>query len=777
MFFSTRNRSLLKSASEALLDGLAPDGGLYYPEEFPQVKVESLLNCSYPEIVKKVLLPYLDDLDKESVSHSIDSAYDKNHFEEKILGVTTFHNLSFLELFHGSTLTFKDMALSLLPYLLKEAKNKHPERKEVKILTATSGDTGSAVLSSFALADDIKVRIFYPDQGVSPIQEKQMLYFTSAKARAYALKDSNFDTCQSLVKKMLLEGEKDGYTSANSINIGRLLPQIAYYYYAYAQLVKRGEISLGDKIDVIVPTGNFGDILASYFAKRMSVPLGKLILASDKNHILTDFFKTGIYDLNNRPFYKTISPSMDILISSNLERLLYAESEDSSSVKKWMENLKEKGRFEVPASILSKLQENFEAYYGEEEETEEAIRDCYQENHYLLDPHTAVAYACYQKRNQKEKKTLLVATASSLKFPETELEALGIQNENKEDPLSLLLEKTKLPLPKALEKVLNEKTEPYKLTPQEAERIVFSKRAFRVKVPATSANLGSGFDCLGLALSLYDTFTFEESDKSELLSFPDLKGGENLVKKAYEALFPYCGMSPLPCIIKEEENQIPLSHGLGSSSASIVAGLLGANEMLNRKLSKRELYELACQLEGHPDNAGACLLGDLVLNIKDEKEGESFFTPYRFDVNSNIGVLVLIPQETVSTSLARASLPSSYPRTSLTFNASRTPLVLTGLREGNLSYLDKGMEDVIHVPYRKKNIEEYSLFETLFQEEHLPFTISGSGSTMIGFYDKREEKKYASFFEKLKKAKKETTRLLFLHVDPVGARSEVITHE
>ena len=770
MFFSTRNRSLCKSASEALLDGLASDGGLYYPVAFPQVKVESLLDSSYPEIVKKVLVPYLDDLDKEEVYKAIDSAYDKNHFEEKILDVTTFQNLSFLELFHGATLTFKDMALSLLPYLFKLAKEKHPERKEVKILTATSGDTGSAVLSSFALAEDIKVSIFYPDKGIAPIQEKQMLYFTSSKARAYALKESNFDTCQSLVKKMLLVGEKEGYTSANSINIGRLLPQIAYYYYAYITLVKRGEIKVGDRIDVIVPTGNFGDILASYFAKRMSLPLGKLILASDKNRVLTDFFNTGIYDLNNRPFYKTISPSMDILISSNLERLLYAESEDSTLVKKWMDDLKEKGKFEVPSNILSKLKVDFEAYCGNEEETKEAIRSSYQENHYLLDPHTAVAYACYQKRNKKEKKTLLVATASPLKFPETELEALDIPVDSKKDPLSTLLKKTKLPLPRALKKVLNEKTEPYRLSPEEAERVVFSKKRFVVKVPATSANLGSGFDCLGIALSLFDTFSFEESSKKELLNFPDLKGGENLVKKAYDAVFDYVGLSPIPCSIKELDNQIPLSHGLGSSSASIVAGLLGANEMLNRKLSKRELYELACQLEGHPDNAGACIYGDLVLNVKEEEKG--VYSPYRFDVDRNIGVLVLIPEESVSTSLARASLPSAYPRSSLTFDASRTPLVTLGLKEGNLSYLEEGIQDVIHVPYRKKNIEEYSLFESLFKEEHLPFTISGSGSTMIGFYDKRKEKELAPFFEKIKTVKKKTTRLVFVEVVKKGATSE-----
>lgn len=734
MFHSTRDSSVAKEASLAILDGLAPDGGLYVPEKIPSLNAKDLSSLTYAEMAEKVLSLYLDDFSEEELKEATSLAYDKNHFAEKILDVKSFSSLSFLELFHGATLTFKDMALSLLPYLMSYSAKKHPERPSIKILTATSGDTGSAVLSAFSRRKDIQVSILYPEGGIAPIQEKQMLYFTSSTSRAYALEESNFDTCQSLVKELLLKGEKQGYTSANSINIGRLLPQITYYYWAYLTMVERGEITYGDKIDVIVPTGNFGDILAGYFAKKMSLPIDKLILASNRNRILTDFFKTGVYDLN-RPFYKTESPSMDILISSNLERLLFFVSQDEKKVASWMKDLKEKKRFEVDENMLASLREDFEAYSADDEKTEEAIRNCYKENGYLLDPHTAVAYSAYQQRKNQGKKTLIVETASPLKFPETVLHALEIPAVKDKKPLDLLVEKTGIEVPSALKEVLDNKTEPFLLKPEEVEGELFSKKTYVVSTPATSANLGPGFDSMGLALSLKNEFAFERDKDFSLIGFPDIAAEDNLVLKAYRYAFEKANEQPVPVCITETKQEIPVSGGLGSSASAIVAGLLGANELLHRKFTKDELYQMAAELEGHPDNVGPCLYGGYVINLKTE-EG---YKAYPQEVSSDLRFLLVIPNAHVSTEKARSVLPSSYKKEEVVKELSHAALLPTALKTGNLSLLKEVLPDYIHVPYRASLIPDYKAYEEAFEKFDIPFTISGSGSTLIGFYKERED--------------------------------------
>jgi len=744
MFISTRNSSIRVHASEAILDGLSPDGGLFVPQEIPTLDYRNLKNLSYAELASKILSLYLDDYTEDEIRSCASKAYDSAHFEEEIFGLAQFGNLSVLELFHGQTLTFKDMALSILPYLLEEAKKKHPGTKPVHILTATSGDTGSAVLSSFS-ESDIPVTVFYPEGGVAQLQEKQMLYFTGPSARAYALKDSNFDTCQSLIKKLLVQKEKDGYTSANSINIGRLLPQIVYYYASYISLVEEGKIREGEKIDVIVPSGNFGDILAGYYAKRMSLPIHKLVVASNSNRILTDFFSTGKYDLH-RKFIKTISPSMDILISSNLERLLFHYS-DEKTVSKEMRDLKEKKEFEITQDELSRIRQEFSAYCASEEETEQAMREGVKEHSYYFDPHSAVAYAAYKKYHEKEnspRRVLLVSTASPLKFPETVLKALKIQLDPSLSSLENLLQNSPLSLPSAMKKVLSSSTEAYPLSKEEAERHL-EPRPFMVKVPATSANLGPGFDIAGIALSLYNETEFLPSSEFSTEGFESLNGEENLVLSSYKTVFENLKMSPIPVRIVQKKQEIPISRGLGSSAAGILTGLLGANEMLNRKLSKKEVLELAVRLEGHPDNAACCLLGGLVCSAT-TGDSHAFL---KEEVHKDWTFHLFIPPFEVSTKEARKVLPGFVSREDAVYTSSHLLLLLSALKEGNAALLKEAVKDCLHVPYRKKLIPDYEVIDGVFERYGIPFTISGSGSAMIAFTTPKEEKAFTSALSEL----------------------------
>lgn len=730
MFFSTRNESLRLTASEVILKGLSDEGGLFLPEKIFNLKVdEKLLQLSYPELAYVVLRPYLDDFTDEEVRNAVLSAYDKNHFEEKVMDVTTFSNHSIMELFHGQTLTFKDMALSLLPYLMEAAKSKHPETKKIKILTATSGDTGSAVLSSFAAVGSIDVSILYPMGGISPLQEKQMLYFTLDHSRAYALESSNFDDCQSFVKSMLISHEKEGYTSANSINIGRLLPQIVYYYYSYCLLVKRGVLSLGKKLDVVVPTGNFGDIFAGYLAKKMGLPIERLVVASNQNRILTDFFKTGKYDLH-REFMKTNSPSMDILISSNLERLMYYLYQDSDKVTSLMKDLKEKKEFTIEEDKLANMRETFSAYCCDEEETKKTIASCYQEHHYLLDPHSAVAFQCamqYQME-KSDRHCLIIATASPLKFAKTICESLHLDYPDDQAGLENIIKETKLSVPHALKKVLDCKTPREAITKENAEHVIFDEHKYLIDVPATSANLGPGFDVLGIALKKYNRFSFQVARLNELLGFGEFNNKNNLVLTSYEHVFETLGIKPVPVRIEQVEQDIPLERGLGSSSSCIVAGLLGANEVLHHKLSKDEIYQMAIDLEGHPDNVAPCLLGGLIGNMKDEV---GKYHAQRFEVSEDLSFVLVVPSERVNTKHAREVMPGNYSLDDVRFNLSRIVLLPEALRQGDTKLLHELLKDRIHVPYRRSLISCFSVLEQISNKLHLPFTISGSGSTMI----------------------------------------------
>lgn len=438
MYRSTRNSSIKITSSQAILQGLAPDGGLYVPEAIPQLKtsIEELARMNYRELAYEVLRLFLTDYTEEELQDCINKAYDNKFDTPDIAPMKKEGDIHYLELFHGATIAFKDMALSILPHLLTTAAKKNNITDEIVILTATSGDTGKAALAGFADVDGTKIIVFYPKDGVSSVQEKQMV--TQKGDNTYVIGiQGNFDDAQTGVKRIF--GDRDleermkeaGYrfSSANSINIGRLLPQIVYYFYSYVELYRRNEMSLGEKINFVVPTGNFGNILAAYYAKQMGLPIEKLICASNDNKVLFDFFQTGVYD-RNREFVLTISPSMDILVSSNLERLIYhIAGEDSDKTLELMKALADSGKYEITNDMKKNL-EGFAGGYATVEETNSAIHKVYTESGYVIDTHTAVAASVYDNYIDKNKsvdntKTIIVSTASPYKFAESVLNAIG----------------------------------------------------------------------------------------------------------------------------------------------------------------------------------------------------------------------------------------------------------------------------------------------------------------------------------------------------------------
>lgn len=462
---STRNSNERLEASLAALRGIAPDGGLYVPEMFPSIKeLGNITDTTYSDLCAKVLGLFFSDINSlELLTKQAYSRFD----DLSVAPVKKIADREFvLELWHGPTLAFKDMALSVLPKLMNSAMG---EGNDILILVATSGDTGKAALEGFCDADRIRILVFYPDGGVSDMQRLQMATQEGVNTHVVAVK-GNFDDTQSGVKAIFADkdfakmADEKGYTlsSANSINFGRLAPQIAYYIWAYSQLVSKGEIKQGESINFAVPTGNFGNILAAYYAKRMGLPIKKLICASNRNNILTDLFNKGEYSLK-RDFYKTMSPSMDILISSNLERLLFElAGRDSDSVSEMMRQLKAQGAYEIDGSMKSILESDFYADWCGEEQTMASIKHTFENKHYLLDTHTAVAmdvYERYKYRTGDNTKTVIVSTASPYKFPEDVLASLG-ENTAGLSPFEMaeLLGKVSgTPVPKQINELKNRK--------------------------------------------------------------------------------------------------------------------------------------------------------------------------------------------------------------------------------------------------------------------------------------------------------------------------------
>ena len=436
MYTSTRNANEKVTASQAILKGLAEDGGLFVPEQLPTLDktVDELAGMTYQETAYEVMKKFLTDFTEEELKNCINAAYDSKFDTEEIAPLVQADGAYYLELFHGSTIAFKDMALSILPHLMITSARKNQVKNDIVILTATSGDTGKAALAGFADVKGTKIIVFYPKNGVSPIQEKQMVTQKGDNTFVVGI-HGNFDQAQTGVKKifgdkeMAVELAAAGYqfSSANSINIGRLVPQIVYYVYAYAKLYANGVIGKDERINVVVPTGNFGNILAAFYAKNMGIPIAKLICASNENKVLYDFFTTGTYD-KNREFMLTSSPSMDILISSNLERLIYRiAGNDAAKNADFMKALNTNGKYEITPAMKEQLAD-FYGNYTSEEETAEEIRNLYEKTGYIIDTHTAVATGVYHKYLKDTKdtdtKTVIASTASPFKFTRSVMDAI-----------------------------------------------------------------------------------------------------------------------------------------------------------------------------------------------------------------------------------------------------------------------------------------------------------------------------------------------------------------
>lgn len=469
-YTSTRQQLKEMRPTQAILQGISEDGGLFVPIHMPSMdfSLEEISKWDYQETAYRVMRLFFDEIKEEDLRACIKAAYDEKFDTKEIAPLVHTKTAHFLELFHGPTIAFKDMALSILPYLMLTSKRYNGEEKEIVILTATSGDTGKAALEGFANVKGTKIIVFFPQDGVSPVQKQQMLTTEGSNTFVVGVK-GNFDDCQTKVKdifadKALAQGMSSKnykFSSANSINIGRLIPQVAYYFAAYGKMVASGQLKAGEKMNVVVPTGNFGNILAAYYAKQMGLPLNKLICASNKNKVLVDFFNTGIYD-RNRPFYLTASPSMDILISSNLERLLYHISgNDEQIINQLMTTLKEEGKYAITETMKAGLSD-FYGGYADDQKTKAMIKKVYEKEGYLMDTHTAVAYAVYEEYSQStqdQTPTVIVSTASPYKFTQSVMTAID-EAYNKLDDFKLLEEMQQLlgkPMPKAMEGIETKK--------------------------------------------------------------------------------------------------------------------------------------------------------------------------------------------------------------------------------------------------------------------------------------------------------------------------------
>lgn len=466
LYSSTRSKGNPVKASEAILKGLSEDGGLFVPERIPALdkSLEELADMTYGQVAYEVMKLYLTDFTEEELKNCIRRAYDEKFDTEVIAPLVEADGAYYLELFHGATIAFKDMALSILPHLLTTSARKNHVKNEIVILTATSGDTGKAALSGFADVEGTRIVVFYPKNGVSPIQEKQMV--TQKGENTYVVGiHGNFDDAQTGVKQIFGDKELAAYmnekgfqfSSANSINIGRLVPQIVYYVYAYVKLLKEERIANGEKINVVVPTGNFGNILAAFYAKQMGLPIDKLICASNENKVLYDFFESGTYD-RNREFVLTSSPSMDILISSNLERLIYRiAGNDPDKNRELMMSLMRGGSYTITEEMKAQLQD-FYGNYASERETAQTIHDLYENTGYVIDTHTAVA-ACvhkkYKEATKDDKVTVIASTASPYKFTRSVMNAIDSKYDTMGDfeLVDKLSELSKVQVPGAIEEI------------------------------------------------------------------------------------------------------------------------------------------------------------------------------------------------------------------------------------------------------------------------------------------------------------------------------------
>lgn len=478
-FISTRGKSQVDCAARAIVKGLADDGGLFVPDVFPNVlnELENMLNMSYAERATNIIHKFLSEYDYNDLLLNCQKAYAQFEDNDAAPVVKLDDNLYVLELFHGPTLAFKDIALTLLPYLLRKGADITGKKEKIMILVATSGDTGKAALEGFKDKDGISILVFYPSEGVSDMQKMQMQTQEGGNVKVMAIK-GNFDDCQTAVKNIFssaeinakLLGKNTVLSSANSMNFGRLVPQVCYYFSAYCDMVNSGDIKMGDKVDFVVPTGNFGNILAGYYAKRMGLPVGKLVCASNSNNVLTDFFTDGTYDAN-REFFKTMSPSMDILISSNLERLIFELSNrDFELTAKRMEELKKEGKYCISKEEKQTLNQEFFGGFSNEEDCLSVIKETFDEYGYVVDPHTAVALKVnkdYLLSKNDSNPAVILSTASPYKFTQNVLKAITGKNVSDAFKCAEALQsETAMPIP---EQILSLKTKERRFI-EEAEK-------------------------------------------------------------------------------------------------------------------------------------------------------------------------------------------------------------------------------------------------------------------------------------------------------------------
>lgn len=459
-YVSTRGQQRPLDFCDAILQGIGSDGGLLVPDfELDQKDLKALQHLSYVDMATEIMTSFVGEQEKEEMRALCQKAYGQNLFPQEVVPVKQAGDVFIAELFQGSTAAFKDMALSLLPHFMTYSLKKKGEQRKVMILAATSGDTGKAALEGFKDVDGTYIQVFYPVDGVSPIQKQQMVTQTGNNVDVVGIQ-GNFDDAQRAVKqafqssalKDLCDEHHVFLSSANSINIGRLIPQIVYYFYSYMTLVNKNEIRLGESVHFTIPSGNFGNCLAGVLAKKMGLPIQKFIVASNKNNILTDFFHTGKYDAR-REFYKTNAPAMDILVSSNLERLVYMMAQDSQKVKSYMDDLNQNGVYEISSDLLEKIQDVFKAGWLNEDEVLDTIKTCFEQTGYLLDTHTAIGYGVYkeyQKTSGDETKTIILATASPYKFADSVYKALTDQSLSEYQAIEAVYEKTGVDIPKPL---------------------------------------------------------------------------------------------------------------------------------------------------------------------------------------------------------------------------------------------------------------------------------------------------------------------------------------
>lgn len=459
-YVSTRGQQRPLDFCDAILQGIGSDGGLLVPDfELDQKDLKALQHLSYVDMATEIMTSFVGEEEKEEMRALCQKAYGQNLFPQEVVPVKQAGDVFIAELFQGPTAAFKDMALSLLPHFMTYSLKKKGEQRKVMILAATSGDTGKAALEGFKDVDGTYIQVFYPVDGVSPIQKQQMVTQTGNNVDVVGIQ-GNFDDAQRAVKqafqssalKDLCDEHHVFLSSANSINIGRLIPQIVYYFYSYMTLVNKDEIRLGESVHFTIPSGNFGNCLAGVLAKKMGLPIQKFIVASNRNNILTDFFRTGKYDAR-REFYKTNAPAMDILVSSNLERLVYMMAQDSQKVKSYMDDLNQNGVYEISSDLLEKIQDVFKAGWLNEDEVLDTIKTCFEQTGYLLDTHTAIGYGVYkeyQKASGDETKTIILATASPYKFADSVYKALTDQSLSEYQAIEAVYEKTGVDIPKPL---------------------------------------------------------------------------------------------------------------------------------------------------------------------------------------------------------------------------------------------------------------------------------------------------------------------------------------